>query len=48
MIPGYNTTAIIEVDASILSSSVGRAYGQLKPDLKVAFTLRIEGLREIV
>jgi hypothetical protein len=41
-------TAIIEVDTSILSISVGRAYSQPKPDPKVTFTLQIEGLHEIV
>jgi hypothetical protein len=35
-------TAIIEEDASILSSPVGRAYAQPEPDPEVAFTLQIE------
>ena len=33
---------IIEKGASILSSPARRAYGQPKPDVEVAFTLKIE------
>jgi hypothetical protein len=33
----------MEVDASILSSPIGRAYSQPEPDPEVAFTLQIEG-----